>query len=283
MSRKVVVGTGWWCAGLERKWLIGHELTKSPAFFQLWYDQVRKYLAPHRIFVTDSASPTKPRYRGKPGIEWCELDRNYGHPMDIVLGNVKTQHSGFTRSLFLGCAYALSCDADYYVYVEQDCLVRGHGFLDAALEGTSEPIVVGQRNQGGRAIGGGGGVPPNYQQSVIIVRKDGFPRFLYGLVHGPETEAELNPEQKMAKYLPPFDTLAIGYGRSRPIDFTDSHFYAQHMQLDELQEYMRLEGLDFDDYFGRRAGRRLLVDQVKQGLSRAGRALRRGVTRIAEP
>ncbi len=253
---KVIVGSGWWCGYTPHAWQVGDPLTTSPAFFELWYRQVRTCLDPAEIVVIDSASPVKPRRKLRAGVTWFELDRNYGHSNDIRVGLIQTKYSGGARSRILGCAYALCSDADIYVHVEQDCLLHGGRILEAALDGTTEPVVI-----GGLPIGGRNALDPEtpaaamHQNSLLIVRREGLERFLTGLVAGSETDGELSSEVKMARDCAPFDLLAIPFGRSRPIDFSMSHFYAQHLSAEELAEFCALEGVKVPRWPKRTPGR----------------------------
>ena len=151
---KVVVGSGWWSDGTARSYHIGHSTTRTPEFFDLWYRQVERCLAPARIVVTDSRSPLKPAYAACSNVVWIELDRNYGHANDIREGRIDTKYSGFTRSVLSGAMYALCCDADCYVYVEQDCLLKGERLLEHAIGDSTCDILVGQATRYGRGLGG---------------------------------------------------------------------------------------------------------------------------------
>ena len=42
--------------------------------------------------------------------------------------------------------------------------------------------------------------------------------------------------------LPPYGFIRIPYGRSRPIDFDRSHFYAQHLDDEELARFLNKIG-----------------------------------------
>src|SRR5207237_10081928 len=77
------------------------------------------------------------------------------------------------------------------------------------------------------------------QQSLIIVRRNGLERFLIGLLNSPWTDGEVSPEETMRRQLTPFDFIQLPYGRSRPIDFTRRHFYAQQLGEDELCRFLR--------------------------------------------
>jgi hypothetical protein len=235
---KVIVGSGWWCDNNRATWTIGAPATRSPAFFDLWLRQVHRCLRPHRVVVTDSASPIKPNDRSDASLVWIELDRNYGHALDLRAGRIKTKYSGFTRSVMIGATYALSCDADVYVYVEQDCLLVGEDFLAKAIGDASEDILLGARAENGVGINGALAAPM-LQQSVIVVWREALERFIEGLVGSPWSDGEVSPEEIMARRLAPFGLLRIPYGRSRPIDFGLSHFYAQHLSETELSKMLQ--------------------------------------------
>ena len=235
---KIVVGSGWWCAEKPHQWILGSELAPSVRFFDLWYRQVRQCLRPARIVVTDSASPIKPDLAGKE-LSWIELDRNYGHPNDVRVGLVRTKYSGFTRSVINGAMYALCCDADYFVYVEQDCLLRGEDFLERALAGSDEDILLGAPTENGKGLNGNIAAPM-VQQSLMIVRRAGLERFITGILDATWTDGEVSPEETMRIKLVPFGYVGVPYGRSRPIDFTRGHFYAQHMSDDELEQMQQV-------------------------------------------
>lgn len=239
---KIIVGSGWWCADAPHAWSIGASDTRSVAFFDLWYRQVMLCLAPQRIIVTDSAAPVKPNIAAYDRLEWVELDSNYGHANDIRTGVIRTGYSGFTRAFINGAVYALFCDADYYVFVEQDCLLVGEGLLQHALGDETADILVGQPTKGGVGLDGGPAAQM-LQQSFVIVRRSGLVRFITGLLGSPWTDGEKSPEEIMRLQLAPLGNVQIPYGRSRPIDFGRSHFYAQHLSEAELVALQhRLDG-----------------------------------------
>ncbi len=245
-ASKVVVGSGWWCADSPHDWTIGSPATRSVAFFDVWYRQLVRCLNPERIVVTDSASPVKPDYCSYPVLRWIELDRNYGHANDLRTGRIRTKYSGFTRAVINGAMYALCCDADFYVYVEQDCLLQGEDFLTHALGDSTEDILIGRVTESGRGLGGAAAAPMP-QQSLVIVRKAGLDRFIGGIVGAPWTDGERSPERTMQDRLAPVGFVRVPYGRSRPIDFERSHFYAQHLDADELQRFLTLIGVQLCD------------------------------------
>lgn len=210
-----------------------------------------KSLNPALIVVTDSNSPIKPNWRDFERVTWIELDKNYGHANDIRAGLSKTKLSGTNRSKMMGASFALCCDADYFVYVEQDCLLRGEDFLKAAIGEQDFDFLCGERPEGGMGLHGAVAAPM-LQDSVLIMKRHGMERYISNMIAAPETDGELSPEEKMERYMAPFGTLLVPYGRSRPIDFSRSHFYAQHFTRDELNAFLEVENLQFDDCFAER-------------------------------
>ena len=81
------------------------------------------------------------------------------------------------------------------------------------------------------------------QQSLMIVKRSGMERFLTGLLQANWSDGEVSPEITMERQLQPLGTVQIPYGRSRPIDFSKSHFYAQHLSEDELDKFIEVADL----------------------------------------
>jgi len=239
---KIVVGSGWWCDGQNHRWVLGSDRTREVAFFDLWYRQVMKCLQPDRIVVTDSSSPIKPDHAAFERVVWIDLDRNYGHPNDLRVGLIDTKYSGFTRSVLSGAMHALCCDADFYVYVEQDCLVHGDDFLQKAIAQSEQDILLGPPTENGKGINGQIAAPM-LQQSLMIVRRSGLERFISGILSATWTDGERSPEETMRLLLVPFGLVGLPYGRSRPIDFSLPAFYAQHLDDDELTRMREIIGL----------------------------------------
>lgn len=237
---KVVVGSGWWADDEDSEWAIGSSATRSVSFFDVWYRQVMKCISPDRIVITDSSSPNKPDWGTYPRVNWIELDRNYGHPNDVRTGKVKTKFSGYTRSVINGAMYAYCCDADYFVYIEQDCLVRGDEFLAKAIGSNKDEILLGARTEGGKGLQGSEAAPM-LQNSLIIVAKSGLERFITGIINSPVGDGEQSIEVIMERHCHPFGIIEILYGRSRPIDFDSPCFYVQHLSDDELDRFLDIE------------------------------------------
>lgn len=254
-----VIGSGWWCTDSEERIAgrpyRGSDVIRSAEFHHLWSAVIDAWTAPSAVLLVDSASPVKPpvsntRYR------ILQLSHNPGH------STVHSGHySGWTASVLHSLEYALSADADYLVYVEQDVLLFGDGIIEHCIAKMRKPLM----------FGSGDGTPQPLQQSFFIVRKDGMRRFLAGLHSIDNPDKIIAPEwkfmlaslgargafidwlcasevrrarlhrfcghlmQKMG-----YDLLPIGWGRSRPLDPTAKHFYFQHGTPEELRLYLGL-------------------------------------------
>jgi len=95
--------------------------------------------------------------------------------------------------------------------------------------------------------------PHPTQQSFFIIRHDGFERFIRRYLSISQADNILSPEikfsvfagkfptrlprkilKKLAMTFRNFDYLPVGYGRTRPINHTDNHYYFQHGKAEEL-------------------------------------------------
>jgi hypothetical protein len=240
---KLIVGSGWWCDNRPHDWTIGASITQSVGFFKLWYQQVMQCLNPYSIVVTDSASPERPDYRSFRNVHWIELDRNYGQPNDIRTGRIRTKYSGFTRAVINGAMYALCCDADFYVFVEQDCLLYGSDFLNRAVANSRDDILLGRPTERGKGLNGSIAAPM-LQNALMIVRRTGIERFIDAMLGAPWTDGEVSPEETMKRRISPYGLIGIPFGRSRPIDFKEPTFYVHHVDDNELARFLKLTKSD---------------------------------------
>jgi hypothetical protein len=186
---KYVIGSGWWCTHecswrSERKRL-GDDLIRTATFHALWYKAVDRFTDPCKILIVDSASPVRPPIReDDPRIEVISLDQNYGHSTSC-----QAKFCGYTRSCMMGVAYAWLCDADYFVYVEQDCLLYGEGLIEHAIERMRRKYMFGD----------GTGTLQPLQQSLFIIARSAFRSFLDAMDRIRETDGEVSPEVKFAR------------------------------------------------------------------------------------
>jgi hypothetical protein len=187
-----------------------------------------KYSTPEKIIIIDSASPVKPDIKDKKNISFYSLGKNFGAGID---GTQNLRLSGWDRGILGSAALAFLEGHDYYVYIEQDCLIKGKGIIEYAIS-----------KMGGKPImlGGGKGTPQPLQQSFIIIKNEFIPEFLYKETKLTKEELKKDCE---ARYLSHFKDklcyLPYGHGRARPINFNDQYFYAQHLRTEELERFKK--------------------------------------------
>lgn len=263
---RYVIGSGWWSAGDSldtRSELLGDDRIRGKDFHQLWYASVNRFTDPQKIIIVDSCSPVKPQLnREDSRLEFVSYNLNAGHNTNHV-----GKFSGLNRALLLGLEYARHSDTDYYVNVEQDCLLFGKGIIEHCIRHMRTPYM----------LGSGVGTPQKTQISLFIVRQDGILPLIQRLNAMPETDNEICPEDKLHivcskgppslhaavykraeksalfgwwdwqffKYLTAYDLLPIGYGRARPVKFEDDMFYFQHGTSEELARYLKRTGFEF--------------------------------------
>jgi hypothetical protein len=252
---KYFVGSGWWCSeeSYTGNWVQhGDAVIRSQEFHQLWYQAVSKYTNPVKILIVDSASPIRPELnRDDRRLEFISLDQNYGHASDC-----RHKYCGVMRCWLLGISYAWVCDAEYYVYIEQDTLVYGEGIIERAISMMSKPYIFGDGN----------GTPQPVQVSLFIVHRSAFNEFLTTMDKISGSDAALCPEMKIAILGKPalapivrksqimrrllrsiarmkFDFLPFGPGRTRPIDWNSPFLYFQFGTQEEIRKYIQVTGL----------------------------------------
>ena len=161
--------TGWYCGGNPRTLDYkpdGADENRGVALRPLWWESVRRFLAPSQVVVVDSNSPVPPpdreHFDGR--LEHIRLLRNPGHSQ-----TTSYHYCGWTASVLVGLEYALANDLDYFLYIEQDALVFGERFLDRIKDSLRRHRFV---------FGSGHGTAWPLQQSVFAIRKDGYRSFL---------------------------------------------------------------------------------------------------------
>lgn len=222
----------------------GAAIRRSASFGDLWYKSIIAYTNPERIIVTDSNSPVRPVHASFSTVNWVRLNRNFGHPTDMHRG--AKIHSGWSRSALMGLMYARCCECDF-VYVEQDCLLYGDDIVDVARRSTDAPFI----------FGNGHGTPQPIEQSFCIVRYEVLNDFIQWLTddaYVPESDAVVSSERKWfigAQYIcdriggPLPADLPFGYGRTRPMDMSDEHFYFQKGSVEQIVEYIERTGFEY--------------------------------------
>ncbi|ABV94596.1 hypothetical protein Dshi_2863 [Dinoroseobacter shibae DFL 12 = DSM 16493] len=256
---RIVVGSGWWSSERafsdefpDRKEL-GDAMIRSVPFFELWLESVTSSVAASEIVVVDSAAPLKPAPELRDKVRWIELPFNARHSTNHVGG-----WSGWTRSVLVSGNYALASDCEFFVYVEQGCLLKGDGLAEACIAAMTADHM----------FGSGAGTPQPLQQSLFVVRGAALSRFLGNLAKLKYRDCDMAPEWKfvwatsatltwlanigifqskltrkigfkLARLSGALCFLPFGSGRARPIPFDAPHCYFQHGTSAEIARYRR--------------------------------------------
>ncbi len=255
---RYIVGSGWWSTeesntvvNPKRK-NVGDPFIRSVDFFDHWLSSVRRYSAPQSIIVVDSNSPQKPSLDRREGVQWVSLPFNAKHSTDHV-----GVWCGWTRSVIVSATYAMAADCEYFVYVEQDCLLKGDGIIEACVSQMKTGVM----------FGCGNGTPQPIQQSLFVISAKRLPRFVSNLCSIKLRDCDLSPEwkflcatwrpfvfvanlglfkhkrvRKLAYRLAKnrlFEFLPFGVGRNRPIPFEKEMYYFQHGSLEEVHRYLK--------------------------------------------
>lgn len=221
--------SGWWCDGTGRH--IGadynksSDVTRSPQFFDNWYRAVKTYSNPESIIIIDSASPFLPILIPQ-DVEWVSLKRNFLHSMIA-----DTNWGGWTRSFLTGLFYSLMNDSDYAVFIEQDCLIKGKGIIEYAIDSMRDKkLLHGSSSQMG------------VEQSMVIVKKDYILPFINKFLSLPSDREMFGEVKFQVMKDQNWGLLPFGFGRDRPIDWTNDYFYAQHLTNEEIKQFEMING-----------------------------------------
>jgi len=258
-----VITSGWWCEETDnhenRDVFYGDKDIRKSNFHHKWYEAIKLFTRPEKILIVDSNSPVPPPYnKNDDRIEYVKLAKNTGH---------STRHSGkfcgFTQGYITGLCYAIANEFDYWVYIEQDALIYGEDIIENCIESMTGPYMFGSGRNTWAPV----------QQSLMIIRKDGFLPYLDRLLAIKAADCEIIPEmktvlasskilsrlpevifrrytnsefindyrkrlvRKLISLFSGFDDVPFGFGVARPIDFSSENFYFQHGSKAELKSF----------------------------------------------
>ncbi len=257
-----LVCTGWYASNESRTYTTyGDDMVRGPAFRSLWWQSIDRFVRPAAVLVVDSASPIKSSDQKftRTKVEHIELQKNPGHSQNCV-----GHYCGYMASVILGMEYAMYNDVDFFVYVEQDALIYGDGLIPAIKQMLRKNDV----------LFGAAGPNGDIEQSVFAVSKRGLRKFVANLHRINFSDRQIAPEMKfmyaasklrhvpllgLASWDRPFvmrrisdflirallsitsdyALLPFGYGRVRPINFSDETFYFQQGTAREIDVYRR--------------------------------------------
>jgi len=262
-----LICTGWYSSDEARTYqTFGDESVRNQSFRSLWWQSVDTFIKPNHVLVVDSASPVKPHDHlfSSTKTTHLELLINPGHAQ-----NCTTHYAGCMAAMMIGMEFALHNDVDFFLYVEQDALVYGKGFVEK----------IKQKLLKSDFVFGDGGKFAEIEQTVFAVNKKGIRKFLSALHDINYSDRVVSPEIKFMyaasllkssglagalSYNQPrlmrrlynklfcsvmpivkqYELLPFGYGRVRPINFADDTFYFQQGSVDEISAYKKLTGFN---------------------------------------
>ncbi len=278
MKTSYIVGTGWWDDGQRKSHHEKYGGLEKADFFNIWYYFLNKYSSPQKIIMMDSASPIKPKLPNDPRLEFVSLDQNYGHGSFKTFGKIG-QFQGWTKAMMLGAFYTLMTEADYYVYIEQDCLIYGYGIIEKAIENmekNNKKMSHGWFNHPsfvykaeccltiihrsylleflelllktpyeGELIG------IDELKFVLIANFEEFKKS-YLILRAKKVIQEMDLEKLKLNNIPSHIPLPFGFGRlygyneiraKLPLPKLPEHFYIQQFTIERLDQIMKLEGI----------------------------------------
>ena len=264
MKSKYIIGTGWWCneSGValdkDNRLAYGDDEIRGSLFQEKWIKSITENCQPEKIIIVDSGSPTPPPSTNFSDVEYVKLNENAGHS-----SNHTGDLCGWSRGMIMSAMYALNCDCQYYVYVEQDVLLKGNGIIEHAISKMNKPYMFGSNKGKNQPL----------QQSFFIIKRTHLSKFISNFLSLNYRDDEIPAEVKFAlsssplykiipkwlfkgilpgtiigrvtyrlqmmaaKQIANFDPVPFGSGRDRPINFSDDFLYFQHASKDELNEY----------------------------------------------
>jgi hypothetical protein len=261
----IAVITGWYSTKSTRTYTtFGDEKIRSLSFRGLWNTSVENALKPESISIIDSASPVKlDVLKEDSKVQIINLAHNLGHARESV-----NLLCGYTIGVLTGLIIQYSSKADFIVYVEQDTLIYGdlRGYINALPRNIKYQF------------GSGVGCPQPLQVSLMIFRREDILEFCSNVLSLNYKDSVISPELKflyastrgLGKFIlniliklsirefsllarisrkliglfsrhlyPASQLLRFGYGRTRPINFSDELFHFQHSTESELSLYRK--------------------------------------------
>lgn len=251
---RLMVTSGWYSALSDesdsRLKLLGASATRRADFHEEWLASVEHHLRPENILIVDSLSPTPSPLRKVQRIDWIDLHENAGHAT-VASGLL----CGWSQSVAISMIAFLNTGLDYYIYVEQDVLLKGMNLREGLTDACGTSIL----------FGSGKGTPQPLQQSLFVLHRSRVQRFLTRFLGIPRSDLEFSPEKKFvlaASRLPAwvsrtlqdssapvarrlvadrslfslfrgFEWLPLPGGRARPIPW-EADYYMQHASEEEL-------------------------------------------------
>jgi hypothetical protein len=209
----------------------GGIITRKPFFSCYWLSAiVTQTLQPEKISILDACSPApiSDSVISHPKVEVVRQVKNFGH---AISREGRPGLNGWARGLLHGAMQAYVNDLDY-VYVEQDLLLLGDGFLErnlSELRGSSEKSLLYMT---------GDETPQPLQQSLIMVKHGFLDSFITGILScAPRFNSNDDSEEKRHYRLFGDQILYAGFRGGRQRRGVDLNFGClQHLSESEFED-----------------------------------------------
>jgi len=204
---KYIIGTGWCDRDTKESWA-------------RWSGAVRSCSSPEAVVMVDSttdmghSTPPRMALMGV-SLETIRMTQNFGPGYGLP-------KSAATRQIFLGAWYAYFNDADYFVWIEQDCLIKGKGIIEHIINGMDGDVTIGEWDH-------------KYRVETC------FMAFNLKELAWISEEYFSNPQDRPEKRFAMIDYSPFDFvgGRNRPLDWTQEFMYGHQMTPEEIKEYER--------------------------------------------
>lgn len=230
MITKTCIGTGW-CAFNDGR--ANNKTTSKKCYHSGWIENMWKPF--HELYFMPSAYHIH--------VSNCEVE-----PLLFSARNVFTQytfsyddvltlpHSHDSQcSMIAGAQYAY-CNEMHFIYIEQDCLVKG---LDKAIKWALDNDVKIAFGSGEWSYN-----PTWIEPSFTFVHYDFLPQFISSMMFSNVKFADKTdkvPERVWSDLFGKSVTFwPFGYGRKGPVDMSEDAFYKQQLSDKEVEAFEKI-------------------------------------------
>lgn len=212
---KILVSTGWCSFGEPNKNSMASKTQYLPGYLDsVWKPQIEKYIKPDGYFVYSSNCPVRHNLILNNNIFICSKS----DPRSRI---------DYYGSILMSAQYALINGMDW-LYIEQDCLVKG---LDKVLEFADGKTMCYGYGDVSYTEGWA-------EQSLMYVTNCFLREFLE--VMNILSKSKMLPEPIFhINFKDDFTPWPFGVGRKRPIDFMQPVIYAQQLVDFEISEFIK--------------------------------------------
>ena len=225
MGNEIVIATGWYSSGKPTNPHTSARCYKDD-WLNAWYEFHEMQLSVKAFSLYASQCAVLPSYEARlcfQNISFAQLANDEYH----------TRHDWWS-SVLSGAMYAYNNNL-HFVYIEQDCLVKG---LDKAIKwaiDTDFPIYYGYGDNSSFRYGWA-------ENSFMFVRKGFLPTFI-SLIINSQADRAVRPILEMIfheLFMDYFKPWPFGHGRLPVSDWSLDCFYKQQLTDNEIDNFLAL-------------------------------------------